>query len=127
MVSTTAASEHRQPPFIVAIGASGGDGLTDIRHLLAALPVTLPAVVLVVLHRPSDHISNLKEVLSRASQMPVLVAQPGDQFRTGYCYVGEPDAHLTLARNSNVRLVEGTSDKHRNRTIDILFSSVAAH
>ena len=112
---------------MVAIGASGGEGLTDIRDLLAALPAGLPAVVLVVLHRPSDQVSHLKEVLSRASQMPVLIPQQGDQFRIGYCYVGEPDAHLTLAQKSNVRLVEGAGDRHRNRTIDILFNSVAAH
>jgi two-component system, chemotaxis family, protein-glutamate methylesterase/glutaminase len=127
MISSTTASEQRQPPFMVAIGASGGEGLTDIRDLLAALPAGLPAVVLVVLHRPSDQVSHLKEVLRRASQMPVLIPQQGDQFRTGCCYVGEPDAHLTLAQQSNVRLVEGTADKHRNRTIDILFNSIAAH
>lgn len=127
MVPSGTPTDQTRQPFIVAIGASGGEGLTDIRDLLAALPVGLPAVVLVVLHRPSDQISHLKEVLSRASQMPVLIAQQGDQFRVGCCYVGEPDAHLTLAQKSNVRLVEGVGDKHRNRTIDILFNSVAAH
>jgi len=55
---------------MVAIGASGGEGLEDIKALLAILPADLPAVVLVVLHRPSDQISHLKEVLSRVSQMP---------------------------------------------------------
>lgn len=112
---------------MVAIGASGGEGLTDIKALLAALPANLAAVVLVVLHRPSDQISHLKEVLSRGSQMPVLVAEHGDRFRAGCCYIGEPDAHLSLAEKSNVRLVEGAGDKHRNRTIDILFDSIAAH
>jgi hypothetical protein len=34
---------------------------------------------------------------------------------------------LSLAAKSNVRLVEGGQDKHRNRTVDILFHSVAAH
>src|SRR5206468_4325307 len=47
--------------------------------------------------------------------------------RAGCCYIGEPDDHLSLAAKSNVRLVEGTHDKHRNRTVDILFNSVAAH
>lgn len=112
---------------MVAIGASGGEGLEDIKALLAALPADLPAVVLVVLHRPSDRLSQLKEVLSRVAQMPVLVAEEGDRFRAGCCYIGEPDDHLTLAAKSNVRLVEGADDKHRNRTVDILFNSVAAH
>jgi two-component system, chemotaxis family, protein-glutamate methylesterase/glutaminase len=127
MTSSQSASEQEQSPFIVAIGASGGGGLDDIKVLLAALPADFPAVVLVVLHRPSDRLSHLKEVLSRVSQMPVLVAEDGEQFRAGCCYIGEPDDHLSLAAKSNVRLVEGTQDKHRNRTVDILFNSVAAH
>jgi chemotaxis response regulator CheB len=52
----------QSPPFIVAIGASGGEGLTDIKDLLAALPIALPAVVLVVFHRPSDQISHLMRI-----------------------------------------------------------------
>jgi two-component system, chemotaxis family, protein-glutamate methylesterase/glutaminase len=112
---------------MVAIGASGGEGLDDIKVLLAALPADLPAVVLVVLHRPSDHLSYLKEVLSGVSQMPVLVAEEDERFRAGCCYIGEPDAHLSLAAKSRVRLVEGADQKHRNRTVDILFNSVAAH
>lgn len=126
MTSSATAGEERSP-FIVAIGASGGEGLGDIRALLAMLPADLPAVVLVVLHRPSNRLSHLKEVLSHVSQMPVLVAEEGERFRAGCCYIGEPDDHLSLAAKSNVRLVEGIQDKHRNRTVDILFNSVAAH
>jgi two-component system chemotaxis response regulator CheB len=114
-------------PFFVAIGASGGEGLDDIKRLLSALPSTLPAVVLVVLHRPSDRVSHLKQVLSRASAMPVLLAAEDQRFRAGRCYVGEPDAHLSLAANSRVQLIEGAGHNHRGRTVDILFISIAAH
>jgi streptogramin lyase len=41
-------------PFFVAIGASGSEGLGDIKALLRLLPKSLAAIVLVVLHRPSD-------------------------------------------------------------------------
>jgi chemotaxis response regulator CheB len=112
---------------MVAIGASGSEGLEDIKGLLAALPAGLEAVVLVVLHRPSDRASNLCAVLSRVSQMPVYVAAKGEAFRAGYCYIGEPDAHLSLAAKSKVRLVEGSNHKHRGRTVDVLFDSIAAH
>jgi two-component system chemotaxis response regulator CheB len=111
----------------VAIGASGREGLEDIKRLLSALPSTLQAVVLVVLHRPSDKVSHLREVLSRASAMPVVLAAKGDRYRVGCCYVGEPDAHLSLAANSSVQLVEGANHRHRGRTVDILFNSIAVH
>jgi chemotaxis response regulator CheB len=113
--------------YFVAIGASGAQGLDDIKRLLSALPSDLPAVVLVVLHRPSDQISRLREVLAHASEMPVVLAEEDQRFRTGRCYVGEPDAHLSLAAKSRIQLVEGADHKHRGRTVDILFNSVAAH
>lgn len=59
--------------------------------------------------------------------MPVLVASEGERFCTGCCYIGEPDAHLSLAARSDVRLVEGGNNSHRNRTIDLLFGSVAKY
>lgn len=118
---------RQQEPFFVAIGASGGQGLDDIKRLLSALPATLQAVVLVVLHRPSDKVSHLRDVLARASAMPVLLATEDEPFRAGRCYVGEPDAHLSLAANSRVRLIEGADDRHRGRSVDILFNSIAAH
>jgi two-component system chemotaxis response regulator CheB len=122
-----AAAACVEPPFFVAIGASGGEGLDDIKRLLSALPSRLSAVVLVVLHRPSDQVSHLREVLARASAIPVVLAAEDEQFRVGRCYIGEPDAHLSLAAKSRVRLVEGADHAQRGRTVDILFNSVAAH
>jgi two-component system chemotaxis response regulator CheB len=115
------------PPFFIAIGASGSRGLKDMRSLLAELPADLPAVVLLVLHRPSDHVSRLAQVLARSARMPVSVAADDEFLQEGHCYVGEPNAHLALAARSQIRLVEGTNQKHRNRTVDILFKSLAAH
>jgi two-component system, chemotaxis family, protein-glutamate methylesterase/glutaminase len=110
----------------VAIGASGKEGLDDIRALLAALRRPIPAVVLVVLHRPADRISSLREILARSSHMPVIVAANGEKFETDTCYIGEPDEHLTLASRSFAHLVEHRATD-RNRTIDLLFKSIAQH
>ncbi|MEI9409908.1 chemotaxis protein CheB [Mesorhizobium salmacidum] len=114
-------------PFFVAIGASGSDGLSDIKDLLSELPKYLQAIVLVVLHRPSDRVSHLREILGKWSNMPVLIADEDDVFHVGNCYIGQPDAHLALAARSNVDLVEGAGHIHRGQTVDILFNSVAVH
>jgi len=114
-------------PHFVAIGASGSEGLRDLRELLELLPADLPAVVLAVLHRPSDRISYLREVLARRSALPIVIPDEDQQFRAGVCYIGEPAAHLSLAARSRVHLIEGTKNKYRNRTVDLLFTSVAAH
>jgi two-component system chemotaxis response regulator CheB len=112
-------------PWYVAIGASGAQGLNDIRTLLSQLPVSLDAVVLVVLHRPWDKISYLKEILSRASLMPVVIAGDGERFERGVVYIGEPADHLTLAQKSFGAIVEDPDRQYGNRTIDLLFKSVA--
>ena len=52
-------------PHFVALGASGSEGLSDIIAVLRGLAKPVPAIVMVVLHRPSDAISGLREVLAR--------------------------------------------------------------
>jgi two-component system, chemotaxis family, protein-glutamate methylesterase/glutaminase len=112
---------------IVSIGASGGKGIQDVKALLAALPDPLAAVVLVVLHRAPDRISYLRHILSEAGHMPVVIAADGERLEPGTCYIGEPAAHLTLAAHGLAHLIDDPSSFLRNRTIDALFHSVAAH
>ena len=115
------------PPWFVAIGASGGEGLADIRDLLAALPAPIGAVLLVVLHRPWDQPSSLRDVLARACPHPILIADEGDRFERGTVYIGEPSQHLTLAARSFGQIVDDPGQAYRNRTVDLLFRSVADH
>jgi hypothetical protein len=120
------ASEHPACRY-VAIGASGGDGLHDIRELLAALPHPVAAVVMVVLHRPVDAISRLREVLATATPASVVVAREGEALEQGRVYIGEPAHHLTLLAGGGAGLVPGVANEYRNRTVDVLFRSLAAH
>ncbi|NPD68998.1 chemotaxis protein CheB (plasmid) [Lichenicola cladoniae] len=113
-------------PFFIAIGASGGEGMTDMVTLLHLLPKPVHAVVLAVLHRPFDKISHLRDILARGSGMPVVVAGDAERFVPGTCYIGEPDGHLSLRSDAQASLVTGHDDKLRNRTVDTLFNPVAA-
>ncbi len=127
------AMEHRSaslaplPTFYVAVGASGSDGMNNIKTLIDAFPARLAAAVLIVLHRPSGKTSHLCEVLSRGCSMTVRIARQGESLQAGACYIGEPAAHLALAALSRVHLITGAHDEYRNRTVDLLFSSVAMH
>lgn len=114
-------------PYFVAIGASGSEGLDDIGDLLHLLEKPVHAVVMVVLHRPSDKLSYLQEVLARRCNMPVVVAVEAEALMCGTCYLGEPDGHLTLVAHHLARLVPGGGDRLRNRTVDTLFHSLAAY
>lgn len=112
-------------PLFVAIGASGPEGMDDIVDLLRALAHPSEAILMVVLHRPSDRISFLGAVLSRKSGLPVVVAAEADRLEPGTCYIGEPDGHLTLMDHHTAHLVEGADHVLRNRTVDTLFNSLA--
>jgi two-component system chemotaxis response regulator CheB len=128
----TGAAERRRtramPPVqrYVAIGASGSAGLRDIVALLGALRQPLPAVIMVVLHRPVDLASHLREVLARATPKIVRIAQHREALRANVVYIGEPARHLTMLRTLRAGLVD-QRDAARQNTIDLLFQSLARH
>ena len=115
------------PPYFIVVGASGSEGLADIKALLRALPHPVPAIVMVVLHRPSDKTSALREVLAQGGEIPVVVAADAEPLMPGTCYIGGPQAHLTLTSRDKVHLVQGAGHRLRNRTVDTLFNSAARH
>jgi two-component system, chemotaxis family, protein-glutamate methylesterase/glutaminase len=112
---------------VVAIGASGSAGIGDLRRFLGALPRDIAAAVLVVLHRPVDRISHLRELLAQSTALPVVIAADFAGLEAGTCYIGEPDQHLTLLKKRLAGLVPAQGNRYRNRTIDLLFESVALH
>ena len=113
-------------PWFIAIGASGDDGLKDIRQLLALLPSPVPAIVLVVLHSRWDHVSRLQQVLAEGHH-PVVIAAQGERLREGTVYLGEPEDHITLLAHNLGGIVHDPDALHRNRTVDLLLESVARH
>jgi two-component system chemotaxis response regulator CheB len=112
-------------PWTVAVGASGGEGLQDLRDLLHEWS-GLDAVVMIVLHRRWTAISQLREVLQRSSRMPVIVADEDERLRPGRVYIGEPVNHLTLIARTMGTVTSDPDQTHRNRTVDLLFNSLAA-
>lgn len=117
--------ENPHLPYFVAIGASGSEGLNDIVELLSAWPDNLQAIVMVVLHRSSEKVSFLQEILSRRAALPVVVATEGQALLPDVCYLGKPDQALTLSTEGRAFLIEGSGNRLRNRTVDALFNSIA--
>ena len=119
-------SEDAGSAWIVAIGASGDEGLRNIKSLLQAIGPDLKAVVMVVLHRPYERPSFLRQVLAAATAMPVFVASDMERLEVGSCYIGEPAAHLTLLERRLGGVRADVDQGQRGRTVDLLFKSVAA-
>lgn len=112
------------PPDIIAIGASAG-GVEAIEALLMRLPPSLPAAILVVLHRPPERLSYLPEILQRLRAAPVIVAREGDTLEYRTCYLGLPKSHLTIGPGSRIHLL--SDGFYRGHSVDALFESLARH
>ena len=67
-----------RPPGIVVVGASAG-GVQALRTLVAGLPASIAAPVVVVLHIPRNAPSALAAILDRAGPMVASTAAHGNR------------------------------------------------
>lgn len=107
---------------IIVIGASAG-GVAALRSLVAALPATLSAPVLVVLHIGA-HQSELPALLKAAGPLPAKHAEDGEEILPGHIYVAPPDRHMIVA-DGQLRLLRGPKENCARPAIDPLFRSAA--
>jgi two-component system chemotaxis response regulator CheB len=109
-------------PFVVVIGGSAG-AIDGIAELLSRLPRNLPAIVLCTVHRNVFAATNLRSVLARRSNIPVVIPEDGEALLAGVGYIGHPDRHLAVGPGLRARfIVDGF---YRAHNIDALFASAA--
>ncbi len=108
---------------VIAMGASAG-GVDALTTVVAGLPSTLPAAVLIVLHVSPRGISVLPHILDKRCALPVSHATDGDALEAGRVYVAPPDVHLLVTRG-RVHLSDGPRENGVRPAIDVLFRSAA--
>ena len=109
------------PNFMVGIGASAG-GLNAYKSFFDALqPDTGMAFVVISHLYPAAH-SQLTEILSRHTKMPVALATSGMEIRVNEIYVIPADADL-LIENNVLKVVSPRT--RRNAQVDLFFTSLA--
>lgn len=109
---------------VLAIGASTG-GPKALGELLAGLPGTIGAAVLVVQHLDLSFSRNLADWLASQTRLPVSLAESGDRLKPGRIYVAKGGDHLVL---SPVNTLEYRSEPVKTPfrpSIDALFESLA--
>lgn len=116
---------HARPPCeAVAIGASAG-GIEVLAVLLGALPVGFPAIVMVVVHLPTDAPSHLAQALARHCRLPVHEPDAGEPLAAGHVYLAPPDYHMLVADDLTVALSVDARVAFSRPSIDVLFESAA--
>lgn len=111
------------------VGGSAG-GIDALMELLPALPATLQAAVLVVLHLPRDRRSLLVEIFQPRCALPLREAQDKDAITPGAVSFAPPDYHLLVDSGPQGPHVGLSVDPplHFSRpSIDVLFESAADH
>ncbi len=116
--------EPGPPSALIAIGGSAGafDGLIQ---LLPALPETLTAAVVIVIHVPAERNTGLAQVPGGSSRLRVCEAEDKMPMRAGVIYVAPPDYHLLVEADGSLALSADEPVHFSRPSIDVLFQSAA--
>src|SRR5512138_2307666 len=109
---------------VFVIGASV-NGIAALSELVKALPLELPAPVLVVQHTAPTSRGFLPEILSRAGPMPAALARDREILEPGRIYVAPPDRHLIVRPGGYLHLSHGPKENRSRPAIDATFRSAA--
>ena len=108
---------------IVVIGASAG-GHEALATIVGALPPSLPAAMLVVVHSAPHGSGLLPDILQRVAALPVAFADEAQAIRHGRIYLARPDVHL-LIKSQKLTLGRGPRENGFRPAIDPLFRTAA--
>jgi CRP/FNR family transcriptional regulator, cyclic AMP receptor protein len=113
--------EQVPPHFIVGVGGSAG-ALSAYKALLGAMPSNTGMAFVVVSHIHPAANSQLAQILSRHTKMPVTQAAGAMPILANHVYVIPPNVDLSIERHS-FKVVSGRTKG--NSQIDLLFTSLA--
>jgi two-component system CheB/CheR fusion protein len=108
---------------VVGIGASAG-GLEPLEKLFELMPADSGMAFIVVQHLSPTHESQMAEILSRKTKMPVSQIEDEMPIEPNTIYVIRPNRYLTIEKGK-LHLSPPALQKKINVPIDIFFHSLA--
>ncbi|MBV9600316.1 MAG: chemotaxis protein CheB [Chloroflexi bacterium] len=108
---------------LVVVGASAG-GVEALTRLVAGLPQSIDASIVVVLHMPPDTPSQLAAILGRAGALPAFQVDSRRAIEPGHIFVAPPNRHLVVD-DGHLDLETGPRENSARPAIDVLFRSAA--
>ncbi len=116
--------EPVRSPRVIAIGASTG-GPQALATILSALPGTLPVPVVLVQHISHGFVDGFVDWLGTRTELPAVLAAPGQDLRPGTVHVAPGDRHLGITREGRITLTGGPPINGFRPSITHLFDTVA--
>lgn len=108
---------------LIVIGASLG-GLHALQTVLAPLPASFAAPILIVQHREADAESTLAELLQNKCALKVIEAEDKMPIQNGWVYLAPRNYHL-LVDGEQCALSTEEAVNYARPSIDVLFESAA--
>jgi two-component system chemotaxis response regulator CheB len=108
---------------VVALVASAG-GLDALSQVLAALPASFAAAVLVMQHLESGRVSQLPAILETRTPLRVRAAADGDALHAGTVYVAPSGRHLSIHART-LSLTDADPVHFSRPSADVLLKSLA--
>jgi len=120
------ASQSELPRCLVAIGASAG-GPAALAQILADLPVTLGAAIVIVQHVDAHFAPTMASWLNEQSKIPVHLAIEGASLADGTALFSGGSGHLVFRSSNTLGYSSEPRDLSYRPSIDIFFHSILKH
>lgn len=109
---------------LVIIGGSAGS-MQPLITLLGALPATIEATIILVLHRQRNVSSRLVEIFSHYHKAPVSEPEDKEPLLPGHIYLAPQNYHLLLEAEGNFALEYSEPVCYSRPSIDVTMQSAA--
>jgi two-component system chemotaxis response regulator CheB len=109
---------------ILVIGGSSG-ALDALLELVAVLPDTVAAPIVVVLHLAAERPNFVPQLIARAGKRRALEVEDKMRLEPSTIYVAPPDYHLLVERGGSLALSIEAPVNFSRPSIDALFESAA--
>lgn len=121
---TLETAAHTHPPdSLIAIGASAG-GPAALATILASLPSSFPAPVLIVQHVDPQFAQGLATWLDHHTPLQVVLARHGMRPQAGTVFLAAGDNHLVLSQSGRLAYTQYPLNCVYRPSIDTFFESI---
>lgn len=115
--------KDKVPP-LLAIGASTG-GPKALAEVLAGLPRSFPAAVVLIQHVDANFAEGLARWLDGQTRLPVRLARDNDAPEPGTVLVAESSRHLVISESGRLAYTDEPLDTAYRPSVDVFFLSAA--
>ena len=121
--SAVPTEEAGRPPIVALVCSAGG--LEAVMAIVAVLPPSFPAAVVVLRHQSPGYPSRVPEILGNHCALPVVAASQGLEVRGGVVVVVPPAVHVLVTNENRLALIASDATPPYRPSADLLLTSLA--